>query len=125
VSADPVFLRDPALGALLAFPSAEAAARHLRPWQEVSAVAAWDAEGGRLSFAVVRRRERFLGLLPRWREVVVASAAGPAAEGAAELRAALRAVLLAAGEAPPDGLPLAELAARAARRCWAGPPASP
>jgi hypothetical protein len=124
VSAGPVFLRDPEEGVLLAFASSDAAARHLRPWQEVSAVAAWDAEGRRVAFALVRRRERLLGVLPRWREVVVASAE-PAADGAAELRAALRAVLAAAGEAPPDGLPLAELAARAARRCWAGPPAPP
>ncbi|HET9597996.1 MAG TPA: hypothetical protein VFP65_20580, partial [Anaeromyxobacteraceae bacterium] len=72
MSAGPVFLRDPERGALLAFGSADAAARHLRPWQEVGGVAAWDADGRRLAFAVARRRERLLGLWPRWREVVVA-----------------------------------------------------
>jgi hypothetical protein len=120
-----VFLRDPERGALLAFASADGAARHLRPWQEVGAVAAWDAEGRRVSFAVVRRRERLLGVLPLRREVVVAQAVEPAPGGAAELRAALLAALAAAGDAPLQGLSLAELSARAARRCWAGPPASP
>jgi len=120
-----VFLRDPERGALLAFPSAEAAARHLRPWQEVGAVAAWDAEGRRLAFAVERRRERLFRIVPRWREVVVAREAEAHPHGAAELRAALVAALHAAGQEAVDGLPLADLAARAARRCWAGPPASP
>ena len=122
----PVFLRDPARGELLAFPSAEAAAGHLRPWQEVGGVAAWDAEGRRIGFGVDRVRARILGIVPRWREVVVPSEVEGAPDHAAELRAALVAALAAGGE-PAQGTALAlpELVRRAARRCWRGPTAPP
>jgi hypothetical protein len=126
VTASPVFLRDPARGALLAFPSAEAAAAHLRPWQEVGGVAAWDAEGRLVTFTVRRERRRLLGLLPVWREEVRIASVEELPEHAGELRSVLLAAL---GEAPGEraapGTPLADLVRRAAARCpgaGAGPP---
>jgi hypothetical protein len=122
----PLFLRDPQRRELLAFPSAEAAAGHLRPWQEVGGVAAWDAEGRRIGFGLDRVRARVLGIVPRWREVVVLREVEGAPDHAAELRAALVAALAATGE-PAQGtaLALSELVRRAARRCWRGPTAPP
>jgi hypothetical protein len=128
VIAPPVFLRDPRQGALLAFPSAEAAAAHLRPWQEVGGVAAWDAEGRLVTFAVARARRRLLGLVPVWREEVRVASVEEEPDHARELRGALAAAL---GEAPGErgvsGTPLADLVRRAAARCpgaGGGPPFS-
>src|SRR6266536_3349903 len=51
----PVFMWDPRAGRLLAFGSGAAAAAHLRPWQEVGSVVAYDAEGRDIRFGVVVR----------------------------------------------------------------------
>jgi hypothetical protein len=112
----PVFLWDPRQGRLLAFASAAAAAGHLRAWQEVGAVVAYDAEGRDLRFGVERRRRRLLGLIPFERELVVVNAAEREPSHAEALRAAL--VVSLAGEGAPRaalaGLPLEDLVQRAA-----------
>jgi hypothetical protein len=112
----PVFLFDPEAGDLVAFGSAEAAARHLQAWQEVGALAAYDARGRRIGFAVARRRERFLGILPLTREVVVVASVEEEPSHAADLARAL-VVSLARGGTPRaelERLPLGELVRRAA-----------
>ena len=111
----PVFLWEPQRGAPVAVPSPQAAARRLRPWQEVATVAAYDATGRRVSFSVARRRGRLLGILPRWRDVVVVAGVEPSAAHAADLRRGLVAALAPRwGErAALEALPLDDLVARA------------
>jgi hypothetical protein len=112
----PVFLFDPEVGALVAFDSADAAARHLRAWQEVGALAAYDARGRRVAFAVAQRRERLLGVVPVTREVVIVAGVDAEPSHAADLSRALVASLARAGTPREEleGLPLAELVRRAA-----------
>lgn len=112
----PVFLRDPASGELLAFASGDAAARHLAPWQEVGAVAAYDATGARIAFAVELRGGRLAALLRMRREVVVVASVERDAAGAEELRRALAAALAGGDRAAMKELPLEELVARGAER---------
>jgi hypothetical protein len=110
----PVLLWDPEAGDLLAFASAEAAAAHLAPWQEVGAVVAYDAEGRRVAFAVERRRMRLLRIFPVAREVVVVGEVESAPGHASDLRRALVAALVRRGgdRAALEALALAELVER-------------
>jgi hypothetical protein len=112
----PVFLFDPEAGDLLAFGSAEAAARHLRAWQEVGALAAYDARGRRVAFAVARRPGRLLGVFPVTREVVVVAEVEAEPSHAADLSRALVASLARGGSprAELERLPLDALVSRAA-----------
>jgi hypothetical protein len=118
----PVFLFDPEAGDLMAFDSAEAAARHLRAWQEVETLAAYDARGRRVAFAVARQRERLLGILPLTREVVVVAGVEGEPSHESDLARALVVSLARGGTTPRaelERLPLAELVRRAAPRCGA------
>ena len=93
----PVFLWDPEARDLLAFQSAEAAARHLKPWQEVGMLAACDAEGRRIGFAVERRARLLLGLIPVAKEVVVVGEVERKPRHARDLRRAIVASLARRG----------------------------
>jgi hypothetical protein len=113
----PVFLRDPASGELLAFASGDAAARHLAAWQEVGAVAAYDASGARVTFAVGQRGGALLSLLRIRREVVTVAGVERDAAGPEELRRALVVALAPSGErASLEELSLGELVSRGAER---------
>ena len=95
----PVFLWDPEARDLLAFQSADAAARHLKPWQEVGMLAAYDAEGRRIGFAVERRARLLLGLIPvaHGKEVVVVGEVEREPRHARDLRRAIVASLARRG----------------------------
>jgi hypothetical protein len=93
----PVFLWDPEARDLLVFESAEAAARHLEPWQEVGTLAAYDAEGRRIGFAVERRSRLLLGLIPAAKEVVVVGEVEREPRHAGDLRRAIVASLARRG----------------------------
>jgi len=114
-SVPPVFMWDPRAGRLLAFGSGAAAAAHLRPWQEVGSVVAYDAEGRDIRFGVLVRRRRLLRLVPVSSEVVVVSAVEREPSHAEDLRAALMGSLASAEveRARLAALPLAELVRRA------------
>ncbi len=93
----PVFLWDPEAGDLVAFESAEDAARHLQPWQEVCSLAAYDAEGRSIGFAVERRLRRLLGFIPAGGDVVVVGEVEREPTHARDLRRALVASLARRG----------------------------
>ena len=93
----PVFLWDPEARDLLSFQSAAAAARHLKPWQEVGMLAAYDAEGRRIAFAVERRERLLLGFIPVGREVVVVREVEREPRHASDLRRAIVASLARRG----------------------------
>lgn len=106
----PVFLWDPDARVLLTFATVEDATRHLRPWQEVGMVPAYDAEGRRLTFAVARRGGLLARFFPSAAEMVVLSAVETEPDGAEELRSALETRLGLRGAAG-ERRPLAELVA--------------
>ncbi len=112
----PVFLWDPEAQDLLAFESVEAAARHLQPWQEVGMLAAYDAEGRRIAFALERRSRLLLGLIPASKEVVVVGDVEREPGHAGDLRRAIVASLARRGTGGEalDGRSLPDLVAMAA-----------
>lgn len=115
----PVFVWDPEKRELLAFETLASALAHLRPWQEVGILPAYDAEGRRLSFAVAPKPGRLAKLFPSAAEKVVLSGLESGTEGASELHAAL-VTKLAEGEAGRhaalEARPLAELVELATSR---------